>query len=351
MTDINNDKDATVGIKKGKDNTSTKKENDDSLAENATGEALGDNKQVKSPEPVEENEPNEPAEGIASPQNTETQIPIKEKPTETSIPKTKNTILQVKDLKYRHLSKTGLFKPEREFTLGPVSFNMQKGETIAIIGNNGSGKTLLAKTLAGALQASSGSIEFIDPDAEPGQSKHRHPIRMILQHSASAMNPAVSVGAMMNNTLRLNSDLGEPQRQQKIEETLLKVGLLRDHFYYYRHMLSDGQQQRVALARALLLDPKIIVADEPFAALDPSVRSQTVNLILKLQHELGLGFFFISHNIGIVRHVSDRVLVLDKGQIIEQGKTDEVFAEPKEALTQKLVQAHFNLVERHLSLL
>ncbi|MGB3725134.1 MAG: ABC transporter ATP-binding protein, partial [Glaciecola sp.] len=139
--------------------------------------------------------------------------------------------------------------------------------------------------------------------------------------------------------------------QQKIEDTLSMVGLLRDHYYYYRHMLSDGQQQRVALARALILDPQIIVADEPFAALDPSVRSQTVNLILKLQQELGVGFVFISHNIGIVRHVSDRVLVMDKGRIIEQGKTNEVFSEPQQSITQKLVQSHFNLVERHFSML
>jgi cationic peptide transport system ATP-binding protein len=310
------------------------------------GEAIGENKQLKSLQADEAevswNKGVESSIQGSSGKNTASQKTQRQ---------SGNTILQVKDLTYRHITRTSLFKPEREFILGPISFDMQKGETIAIIGNNGSGKTLLAKALAGAIKASAGSIEFIDPDAEPGGSRHRHPIRMILQHSASAMNPAVSVGAMMDNTLRLNTGLIESERQQKIEETLLKVGLLRDHYYYYRHMLSDGQQQRVALARALILDPKIIVADEPFAALDPSVRSQTVNLILKLQHELGLGFFFISHNIGIVRHVSDRVLVLDKGQIIEQGKTDKVFAKPKEALTQKLVQAHFNLVERHLSLL
>ncbi|MFT4654348.1 MAG: cationic peptide transport system ATP-binding protein [Patiriisocius sp.] len=258
-------------------------------------------------------------------------------------------ILSVKDLSYIYKSKTDLFSSQPTFTLGPISFDMFKGETIAIVGNNGSGKSLTAKALAGAITPSSGSIDFITND-ESEEGTHAHPIRMILQHSGSAMNPALTVGTVLNNTLKLNSSLNEAWRQEKIQETLKLVGLLRDHYYYYQHMMSDGQQQRAALARALILDPKIIVADEPFAALDPSVRSQTVNLILKLQYELGLGFVFISHNIGIVRHISDRVLVMDKGQVIEQGKTEEVFAAPKEALTQKLVQSHFNLVERHLSL-
>jgi len=261
-----------------------------------------------------------------------------------------NKILSVQNVSYVHRSIKGIFEPLREFHLGPISFDMYEGETMAIIGNNGSGKTLTGKLLAGAMKPSAGSINFIQSQSESIKDK-KHPIRMILQHSANGMNPAISVGTMLHNTLKLNTTLVESARQQKIEDTLKMVGLLSDHYYYYRHMLSDGQQQRVALARALILDPKIIVADEPFAALDPSVRSQTVNLILKLQQELGLGFVFISHNIGIVRHVSDKVIVMDKGKIVEQGKTSEVFSEPKEALTQKLVQAHFNLVERHFSLL
>ncbi len=301
-------------------------------------------------------------------------------------------ILEVSDLSYISKSKTNFYADETVFELGPITFEMYLGETIAIIGNNGSGKTMLAKLLSGAVQATSGSIKFIAPpenkqkqvsskdigkevgltkveisedvnrntvDEEQKKEtsnalmKHAssHPIRLILQHSASSMNPAMPIGSVMHNTLKLNTSLGEPQRRQKIEDTLRTVGLLPDHFYYYKHMLSDGQQQRVALARALLLDPKIIVADEPFAALDPSVRSQTVNLIIKLQQELGLGFVFISHNIGIVRHMSDRVLVMEDGKIIEEGKTEEVFKDPKQPLTQKLVQSHFNLVERHLSLL
>jgi cationic peptide transport system ATP-binding protein len=170
-----------------------------------------------------------------------------------------------------------------------------------------------------------------------------------LQHNADALNPSLSIGSILTQTLTLNTDFSDSRKREKIEETLVTVGLLREHYYFYRHMLSDGQQQRVALARALLLDPKIIVADEPFAALDPSVRSQTINLILKLQNELGLGFVFISHNIGIVRHISDRVLVMEKGHIIEQGKTSEVFTDPQQPLTQKLIQSHFSMVEKHFS--
>jgi len=272
-------------------------------------------------------------------------------------------ILEVRNIEYRHSSKRGLFGKQKTFTLGPISFDMYSGETVAVIGNNGAGKSLLAKTLVGAVQVDKGEIvllseqdsntdkptEVASDTLQTPRRKRVQDIRMILQHSADSLNPALSIGSILTQTLKLNTDLTESARQEKIEETLLKVGLLREHYYYYRHMLSDGQQQRVAMARALILDPKIIVADEPFAALDPSVRSQTVNLILKLQKELGLGFVFISHNIGIVRHISDRVLVMDKGQIIEQGITAEVFVDPQQPLTQKLIKAHFDLVEKHFA--
>jgi cationic peptide transport system ATP-binding protein len=301
-----------------------------------------------------------------------------------------NKILSVKDIEYSHSVKRGIFGAQQRFDLGPISFDMHSGETIAIIGNNGSGKSLLAKALVGAVQIQAGCIElFKDDDFGPinehenallkkkkgeeelsikqalsknaknessnksitdKQTRTREQdIRLILQHSQDALNPSLSIGSILSQTLTLNSDLGEIQKRNKIEETLVTVGLLREHYYFYRHMLSDGQQQRVALARALLLDPKIIVADEPFAALDPSVRSQTINLILKLQNELGLGFVFISHNIGIVRHISDKVLVMDKGRIIEQGKTADVFTDPQQPLTQKLIQSHFSMVEKHFS--
>jgi cationic peptide transport system ATP-binding protein len=257
-------------------------------------------------------------------------------------------VLEVKDLIYTHRVKRSIFKPADEFVLGPISFVLNKGETLAITGHNGSGKTLIAKSLVGAITAQQGSILLEGEKANQNDKKTRnHDIRLILQHSKNSLNPAVTVGSTLNQTLRLNTDLDENERRDKISQTLVKVGLLREHYYFYRHMLSDGQQQRVSLARAMILDPKVIVADEPFAALDPSVRSQTVNLILDIQQDLGMAFVFISQNLGIVRHISDKVMIMDNGKVIEKGPTQEVFKDPQHELTKKLIDSHFTLVDKH----
>ncbi len=257
-------------------------------------------------------------------------------------------ILQAENIEYTFKFRPSFFAAKSIFELGPLSFSLNTGETIAIIGNNGSGKSLIAKTLVGAIQPQKGQISLLGSNENHANKKTRtKTIRMIFQHNQSIMNPALSVGSMLHLPLNLNTSLGYSARRAKIEQTLLQVGLLPEHYHFYRDMMSDGQQQRVAIARALILDPKIVVADEPFAALDPSVRSQTVNLILKLQKELGLAFIFISHNMGIVRHISDKVIVMDKGKLVEHGNTQEVFKDPQHPVTKKLVDAHFNLVSKH----
>jgi cationic peptide transport system ATP-binding protein len=231
------------------------------------------------------------------------------------------------------------------FDLGPVSFNLKTGETLAIVGENGSGKSLLAKLLVGLEKPSAGHILLNGHDLSESDLKQKcHDIRMIFQNSNESLNPGLTLGSILEEPLRLNTELSAQERSQKIEETLRQVGLMDDHKFFYRHMLSDGQRQRVALARALILNPKVIVADEPFAALDPSVRSQLVNLLMRLQRDLGLGFIFISHNLGIVRHISDKVIVMKEGKVVESGKTDVIFNWPKDDYTKKLVAAHQALV-------
>ncbi|MCC2616655.1 ATP-binding cassette domain-containing protein [Aestuariibacter halophilus] len=256
-------------------------------------------------------------------------------------------LLSVQDLTYTIRKRQGWLGSEERFTLSPVSFEINAGETLAIIGDNGSGKSLLARLLVGAERPSGGHIFLNGQKLDPFNIKQRClNIRMIFQHSNESLNPGLSVGRILEEPLKLNTQLDARARQEKVVNTLKLVGLLPDHQFFYRHMLSDGQRQRVGLARALVLDPQVIVADEPFAALDPSVRSQTVNLIMALQRELGLGFVFISHNLGIVRHISDRLLVMQKGLVVESGKTETVFNWPKSEYTEKLVMAHQSLINR-----
>lgn len=263
-----------------------------------------------------------------------------------------NTLLSARQLVFQAEQPTWFNrKPSDSFVLGPLDLSIEKAETVAIIGGNRSGKSMLAKLLCGALQPHAGEIVFHqDPPMENSKAKaqwQKCQVRMIFQRSSESLNPALTIGGILQEPLKLNTNLTTAQREERIEQTLIQVGLLREHYFFYPHMLSDGQQQRVAMARALILNPSIIVADEPFAALDPSVRSQTVNMILRLQRELGLSFVFISHNLGIVRHIADRMIVMHEGQIVESGKTDTLFRWPKHYVTQKLISAHQSLVPMH----
>lgn len=255
-------------------------------------------------------------------------------------------LLTIKQLTYNPTKRWELFTPASNFVLGPVDLHVHQSETLAIIGSNDSGKSLLAKLIVGAVKPTSGEILLNGQPIGTQQSKARaNNIRMVFRHSAESLNPGIAIGSMLDEPLRLNTQLSSTMRYEKVMQTLSLVGLMPDHYYFYKHMLSDGQQQRVALARALILDPQVIVADEPFAALDPSVRSQTVNLLLKLQAELGLAFIFISHNLGIVRHMADRTVVMSGGQIVESNLTQTLFAAPEHPSAQKLIHAHNSMLK------
>ncbi|TDF39572.1 ATP-binding cassette domain-containing protein [Alteromonadaceae bacterium M269] len=255
------------------------------------------------------------------------------------------TLLSVQDLNFYHKSRNSFLRKQPPFHLTDINFSINAGETLAIVGDNGSGKSTLANLLVGVYKPSSGSISLNDQQLGSRNTKQRClNIRMIFQNTKESINPALTLGHMLDESLVLNTKLSALERGQQIDKTLRLVGLLPEHKYFYRHMLSDGQLQRMALARALILNPKVIVADEPFAALDPSVRSQTINLFMKLQKDLGLGFVFIAHNLGIVRHISDRMLVIQDGRVVESGKTEVLINWPKSEYTKQLIHSYYSLV-------
>lgn len=232
--------------------------------------------------------------------------------------------------------------------LDSISFNIDAHKTLAIIGEAGSGKSTLAKILVGAEQATSGSILLNNQLLREGSYKQRcQHIRMIFQDSGTTLNPSLTILQLLDEPLKLNTPFDEKKRTELIRTTLQKVGLLGDHMNFYPHMFSGGQKQRISLARAIILQPQVIILDEALAALDPSLRSQMINLLLDLQEQMGLAYILISHNIGIIRHFSDDVIVLSKGRVVESGKTSDVIKKPKHKITQKLLMnQNFQLKNR-----
>ncbi len=248
-------------------------------------------------------------------------------------------ILKVQGLSKSFNIRKGIFRNQKFQALKDISFTLSKGETLAIIGETGSGKSTLAKMLAGAESCTEGQILLngITIEDNGKRKSNSRDIRLIFQDPARSLNPGVTIGRILNEILKLNTQFTEVECLKKINNTLLKVGLLAEHKTYYPHMFSGGQLQRVALARALILDPKVVVLDEALSSLDPSVRAQTVNLLLKLQAETGLSYVLITHHLSLVKHMSDKLLVLDHGEIVEAGLTQSLFSYPKSKITQRLI--------------
>ena len=247
-------------------------------------------------------------------------------------------LLEVKDLSRSYRHKNYWFNKKTTTVLAPISFSVEAHQTLAIIGETGSGKSTLAKLLVGAEHASSGCISLNGQELQSASYQQRcQHIRMIFQDSGTTLNPSLTILQLLDEPLKLNTSFDENKRKELIRATLQKVGLLGDHMNFYPHMFSGGQKQRISLARAIILKPKVIILDEALASLDPSLRSQMINLLLDLQQQMGLAYILISHNLGIIRHFSDNILVLSQGKVVESGKTRDVMSQPQHKVTQKLL--------------
>ncbi|AIV05281.1 MULTISPECIES: ATP-binding cassette domain-containing protein [Vibrio] len=259
-----------------------------------------------------------------------------------------SALLEVDNLSKQFVTRSGLFKRTVKEAVKPVSFSLEPGQTIGFIGQNGSGKSTLARMLAGVVEPSSGEIRVNGERLEHKDYSTRCKlIRMIFQDPNTSLNPRIQIGRILEGPLKRNTNMPPDARMKRVKETLLRVGLLPEHAYFYPQMLAAGQKQRVCLARALILQPSIIVADEALNGLDMAMRSQIINLFLELQEEMGLSFVYVSQHIGIVKHITDKVMVMHEGEVVEFGETNQVLTNPEHAITQRLVESHFYKAPSH----
>jgi len=252
------------------------------------------------------------------------------------------TLLEVRNLSKTYRYRTGLFRRQHVEAVKKISFTLREGQTLAIIGENGSGKSTLAKMLSGMIEPTSGEMLIENHALEYGDYGYRSQrIRMIFQDPSTSLNPRQRIGQILDFPLRLNTDLDAEAREKRIIATLRQVGLLRDHASYYPHMLAPGQKQRIGLARALILQPQVIIADEALASLDMSMRSQLINLMLELQDKHRIAYIYVTQHLGMMKHISDQVLVMHQGEVVERGSTADVLACPLHDLTKRLINSHF----------
>ena len=222
-----------------------------------------------------------------------------------------------------------------------ISFRIEPGRTLAVVGESGSGKSTLARMVTLIQPPSAGTMTLDGLDAAkppPGERKRlRRSVQMVFQNPYGSLNPRKKVGAILEEPLRINTALPGAERSAQARAMMAKVGLRPEHYERYPHMFSGGQRQRIAIARALMLSPKLLVADEPVSALDVSIQAQVLNLLADLQDELGLAYLFISHDLGVVRHIAHDVLVMYLGHAVEQGPKDRIFARALHPYTQALL--------------
>ena len=255
-----------------------------------------------------------------------------------------NAIVEARGLARDYSASRGLFRPSATIkALAGVSFSLQAGRTLAVVGESGSGKSTLARLLTLIERPTAGALLIDGEDVARASAETRRRLRreiqIVFQNPYGSLNPRQTIGRALEEPLLVNTGMSGPERKAAALAIMEKVGLRPDYYHRYPHMFSGGQRQRIAVARALVLRPKVLVLDEPVSALDVSIRAQVLNLLAALQEEFKLAYVFVSHDLSVVRHIADAVLVIYLGHAVEMGECDAIFQSPRHPYTRALLSA------------
>jgi len=254
-------------------------------------------------------------------------------------------LVEIKHVKKYFPIRKGVLQREvaRVHAVDDVSFAVQAGETLGLVGESGCGKSTLGRTIVRLLEPTAGEISFEGQRIEDFGARQLRPLRrqmqMVFQDPYASLNPRKRVGTIISDPMKIHGLGDKRERKVRVEELLETVGLSPEHYNRFPHEFSGGQRQRIGIARALALRPKLIVADEPVSALDVSIQSQMLNLLEDLQNEFNLTYIFIAHDLGVVRHVSDRIAVMYLGKLVELSPAEELYTRPIMPYTEALLSA------------
>jgi oligopeptide/dipeptide ABC transporter ATP-binding protein len=254
-------------------------------------------------------------------------------------------LLEVENVVQHLVAERSVFGTPRSFVkaVDGVSFCVEPGKTLALVGESGCGKSTLSRLALRLIEPDAGRIRFEGRDLlalDAGELRaFRRSAQIIFQDPYASLNPRMTVGQILAEPLALHDLVAAPRRRARVEELLHLVGLEPRLARRYPHEFSGGQRQRIAIARALAVEPKLIVCDEPVSALDVSIRSQILNLLRDLQHRLGLAYIFVSHDLAVVKHIADKVAVMNLGEIVETADTGKLFASPRHPYSRALLSA------------
>lgn len=257
-----------------------------------------------------------------------------------------NSLLEVKNLAVHYPIRGGILSRVQHVVkaVDDVSFTVGEGETVGLVGESGSGKTTVGRAIIKLAPVTNGQIMWKGEDVTKYDEGRFRPIRkfiqMIFQDPYGSLNPRLTIENIIGEPLEIHfPDMTREERRARIHELLTQVGLKPEFSRRFPHEFSGGQRQRIGIARALAVKPKLIICDEPVSALDVSVQAQIINLLQDLQEELGLSYLFIGHDLGVIEHISDRVLVMNAGKIVEEGACEEIYQNPQHPYTKKLLAA------------